>query len=284
MLLPDFDHWLNNLERLPSGSKIALFLLAWVIFWLPIALPLGKKLHWQPFQPLSVAQKLPLLVPLYLIVPLLAWFTVILERTTLSDYGLSWQPHLWVSLGLGIVMGVGGLGIIFGLESRLGWLKWHPENRMNLGKVALPILGLGLWVGITEEFVFRGIFQTILEQDYEKWVAAIIASSIFALVHLLWERKETVPQLPGLWIMGMVLVLARIVDGGSLGLAWGLHAGWVWGLASLDTAQMISYQDKSIEWMIGINKQPLAGVMGILCLLGTGLILWQWPIIRDGLI
>ncbi|WP_416245250.1 lysostaphin resistance A-like protein [Crocosphaera sp. XPORK-15E] len=279
MLLPHFGHWLNTFKMLPSGSKISLFLLAWVIFWLPIALPLGKKLHWQPFQPLSVAQKLPLLVPLYLIVPLLAWFTLMVEGTSLSDYGLSWRSQLLVSLILGIVMGVSGLGIIFALESRLGWLKWHPENLISLGKVALPILGLGLWIGFTEEFVFRGIFQTILEQDYEKWLAAIIASSIFALVHLLWERKETIPQLPGLWMMGMVLVLARIVDEGSLGLAWGLHAGWVWGLSCLDAAQMISYKDEKIEWIIGINKQPLAGVMGILCLLGTGLILWQWPLL-----
>lgn len=106
--------------------------------------------------------------------------------------------------------------------------------------------------------------QSILEQDYDRWLAAIIASSIFALLHLLWERQETFPQLPGLWLMGMVLVVARWVDGGSLGLAWGLHGGWVWGLSSLDAAQLISYTGKGKNWMIGINQQPLAGVMGIL--------------------
>ncbi len=279
MLTSQFDHWINFLKTIPSGSKIGLFLLIWFVLWLPIALGLSKGLNWKPFQPLNSAQKLPLLVPLYLLVPLLGWFTLVIEGRSLSDYGLSWQPSLLISLCLGMLLGVGGLGVVFTLENGFGWLKWNPENRFRLVKVALPILALALWVGLTEEFVFRGIFQSILEQDYDRWVGAIIASIIFALLHLLWERQETFPQLPGLWLMGMVLVVARWVDGGSLGLAWGLHGGWVWGLSSLDAAQLISYTGKGKNWMIGINQQPLAGVMGILCLLGTGLILWPWPVL-----
>jgi membrane protease YdiL (CAAX protease family) len=274
MLTSQFSHWINFLNQVPSVSKIGLFLLAWFVLWFPIALSLGKKVHWSPFQPLNTAQKIPLLVPLYLWVPLLGWFTQVIEGTSLADYGLSWQPSLLISLCVGILLGVGGLGVVFTLEGGFGWLKWNSENRFRLVKVALPILGLGLWVGLTEEFIFRGIFQSILEQDYNQWVAAIIASSIFAVVHLLWERQETFPQLPGLWLMGMVLVLARWVDGDSLGLAWGLHAGWIWGLSSLDAAQLISYTGQGKNWMIGINQQPLAGVMGILFLLVTGLFLW----------
>jgi hypothetical protein len=64
------------------------------------------------------------------------------------------------------------------------------------------------------------------------------------------------PQLPGLWLMGMVLVLARYVDGGSLGLAWGLHAGWVWAIASLDSAQLITYTGTGSEWVTGKNRKP----------------------------
>jgi hypothetical protein len=74
--------------------------------------------------------------------------------------------------------------------------------------------------------------------------------------------------------MGMVLVLARFIDGGSLGLAWGLHTGWVWAIASLDTARLITYTGISSEWVTGKNGKPLAGVAGVLCLLATGLILW----------
>ena len=256
-------HCLITLEDIPSQSKIGLFLLIWLLLWLPIALILGKRLNWKPFQPLEAEQKIPLLVPLYLLVPFLGWLTLVVEGTSLSDYGLSWQGNTLMSLGIGVLLG-------------LGWLKWGSENLKQLRKVALPILGLAIWIALNEEFVFRGIFQTILEKDYDPWLSAIVVSSIFALVHLLWERQTTIPQLPGLWLMGMVLVVARWTDGGSIWLAAGLHAGWVWGLASLDAAQMISYTAEGKDWIIGIYQQPLAGIMGIFCLLGTGSLLWFW--------
>ena len=265
--------WLTSVQDFPSESKIGLFLLIWLALWLPIAFLFGKKLNWKPFQPLEAEQKIPLLVPLYLLVPWLGWLTLITEGTSLSDYGLSWGWDLLISLCMGLLLGLGGLVVVFTLEGGLGWLTWQAENLKELGKVVLPIFVLAVWIGITEEFVFRGIFQTILETDYNPWVSGIIISSIFALLHLLWERQTTLPQLPGLWLMGMVLVIARWTDGGSIGLAWGLHAGWVWGLASLDAAQMISYTGKGKNWIIGIYQQPLGGMMGILCLLGTALVL-----------
>jgi uncharacterized protein len=71
-----------------------------------------------------------------------------------------------------------------------------------------------------------------------------------------------------------MLVLARIADGGSLGIAWGLHAGLVWAIATVDTAELVIYTGKTAEWLTGKNKKPLAGAAGIICVLGTGLVLW----------
>ncbi len=75
--------------------------------------------------------------------------------------------------------------------------------------------------------------------------------------------------------MGMVLVFARWVDGGSLGLATGLHTGWIWGLTCLDSTELISYTGKGPTWITGLGANPLAGVAGIVCLLTTGILL-QW--------
>jgi membrane protease YdiL (CAAX protease family) len=115
---------------------------------------------------------------------------------------------------------------------------------------------------------------TELEQDYSVWIAATISSLIFAVLHLIWEQQQTIPQLPGLWLMGVVLVLARFVDRGNLGLAWGLHSGWIWAIACIDTAQLIDYTDQISDWVTGKNKKPLAGVAGIVCLLLTAVTLW----------
>ena len=94
------------------------------------------------------------------------------------------------------------------------------------------------------------------------------------MLHLVWEQKETIPQLPGLWLMGMVLVLARYVDKGNLGLAWGLHSGLVWAIATIDTAELITYTGKVPPWVTGMYGKPLAGLTGISFLLATGAVLW----------
>jgi membrane protease YdiL (CAAX protease family) len=265
--------WLNWLGTAPALLQVSAFLVVWAILWLPIAFPLAKFLHWNPRQPLTTGQKLPLVASLYLLAPLVVWLTATLEGASLGDYGLAWQPSLFISLLLGLGLGILGLGVVFALEWRLGWLQWHLENIQQLWTVTLPLLGLGLWVGVTEELIFRGVFVNLLQQDYPIWMAASFSSLIFALLHLVWERQEKIPELPGLWLMGMVLVGARFIDGGSLGLAWGLHGGWIWALSSLDAAQLLSYTGKGSAWLTGLKGQPLAGASGILCLLGTGAVL-----------
>ncbi len=130
-----------------------------------------------------------------------------------------------------------------------------------------------MFVAIIEELVFRGVFLNLLLQDYNIAIAATVSSLIFALLHLVWERENTLPQLPGLWLMGMILVGARLVDGGSLGLAIGLHAGWVFSLAYLDTAELYVYTGKGVSWLAGKQGQPLASVAGIMVLLLTAGIL-----------
>jgi membrane protease YdiL (CAAX protease family) len=203
------------------------------------------------------------------------WLTLQIEDLSLADYGLVWNQELLRSLLVGLMLGLGGLGFIFGMESLFGWVKWQNKHFTRLISLSIPLLLLGLWVGLTEEALFRGVFLTQLQQDYSFWGAAIISSILFALLHLLWERSATIPQLPGLFLMGIILVIARWADSGNLGLAWGLHAAWVWGLASLDAAELLTYPESSPDWGVGIGKQPLAGMAGIGCLLVTGLVLWR---------
>jgi hypothetical protein len=256
-----------------SLLQVIIFFVAWIGCWLPIAILWAIATDWRPFKPLE-AQKLPLLGSLYLIAPLVLWRANWLTGASFSDYGFTWNLGILRSLGLGFSGGVLSLAVLFGIQTALGWMTWQQVEVRQLVSVLLPTLLLALWISGTEELVFRGFLLTKLQQDYSVGVAAASSSLIFALLHLIWERKETIPQLPGLWLMGMVLVLARFIDGGSLGLAWGLHTGWVWAIASLDTARLITYTGISSEWVTGKNGKPLAGVAGVLCLLATGLILW----------
>jgi uncharacterized protein len=227
-----------------------------------------------PTESIDIRQKLLMVGSLYILAPFMVWMAAKVEGVSFLDYGLVWQPSLLLSISQGLGLGIVGLVASFSIQSLFGWVEWHWQNLQKLWSILFPIFILGLGIGFVEELIFRGFLLNELQLNYTYWLAAIISSLIFAVGHLIWERKETFPQLPGLWLLGIVLVLARLVDRGSLGLAWGLHAGWIWGLSCLDSAKLISYSEKYSPLLTGINKQPLAGVAGILCLLGTGAILY----------
>lgn len=137
----------------------------------------------------------------------------------------------------------------------------------------LLLLALGIVIGGIEELIFRGFLTSRLIQDFSIWTAGTIASLIFALLHLVWEGKENLPQLPGLWLMGIVLTIAWWLDQQQIALAWGLHAGWVWSIATIDTLELVKYSDVVPEWVTGVGQKPLAGIAGIIALVGTAMTL-----------
>lgn len=281
---------INNLRLLspsiPAIVKIILFFSTWIVVWLPAAIVLAIALKWHPPQPLG-NKKLPLLASLYVIVPFILWATSWIENTSFANWGGDWQPAVFMSLMRGLGLGIISLVILFGLQLTAGWLELKKsetstetgEKKINfwtliLNPASLLTLLLALWISATEELIFRGCLQTILQQDYSVLIAAAIASFIFAIAHLIWAAKETLPQLPGLWLMGMVLTLARIADNGSLGLAIGIHAAWIWGITTVDTEGAINPTGRAPEWITGIAAKPLAGAAGILLLLATATLLF----------
>ncbi|WP_397333636.1 MULTISPECIES: lysostaphin resistance A-like protein [unclassified Nostoc] len=265
---------LSFMENASVPVVLMAFFISWVGCWIPLAAISAVFLHWEPSKPLQPEQKLPLLVSLYLLAPLVLWGVIYLYKRSFANYGLIVNLSLLKGLGLGFSVGLFSLSLMFLAQLWLGWCNFEKSNLKLLPSILLPILLVALLVGGIEELVFRGFLLTELERDYPLWLAAVISSSIFALLHLVWEQQETTPQIPGLWLMGMMLVMARIADKGSLGIAWGLHTALVWTIASIDTAQLITYTGKVSVWYTGKYNKPLAGVAGIICVVGTALILW----------
>ncbi len=257
-----------------SCFQVVAFFGLWAVIWLPFAILVARLIGWQPAQPLTVKQKLILLASLYILAPVIIWWKTRLQSISLSDLGLDWQLSILISVGWGLIISLLGLVIIFSLESIFNLVLWHWHQSRLLWSSIAPILFLSLGISFIEELVFRGYIINILKADYSYPIAATISSVIFALLHLIWERKTTIPQLPGLWLMGMVLAGARLIDNGNLGLALGLHSGWIFGLSCIDSAQLITYNKQAKSWIIGFYQQPLAGVAGIFCMLATAVVLW----------
>ncbi|NES99319.1 MAG: CPBP family intramembrane metalloprotease [Sphaerospermopsis sp. SIO1G2] len=273
LLEPSVNTLLALLKNSPVVIVVLFFFLVWAIFWLPIAVISSSILKFQNGESLQSEQKIPLLVSLYLLAPLVIWIFHWLGFGTFADDGLVSSFSILISLLIGLSLGLLGLVIVFAGQLWLGWCYLETSKLKAIPSILLPISLIALFVGAIEELVFRGFLFTTLEKDYPFWLAAIISSLIFAILHLVWEQKETIPQLPGLWLMGMILVVARLADSHHLGIAWGLHAGWIWAIATIDTAELITYTGKVSEWVTGKNKKPLAGLTGVLCVFMTGLVL-----------
>lgn len=253
-----------------SWFNVLSFLGIWAIIWLPIAFLVSRSINWQPNTPLTPKQKLILLASLYILAPGIIIGKVYVEPIVFGDLGLSLTPSNLLYVLLGLVVSVVSLLLIFSLESAANLVTWHWQKFRQIPGLLLPILGLSLLISLVEELIFRGYIFVTLLADNSLWLATIVSSAIFAILHLVWERKQTIPQLPGLCLMGIVLVGARVLSNNTIYLSLGLHGGWIWGLTCIDSAGLLTYKYQD-HWFTGIKGQPLAGIAGILCLTLTGL-------------
>ncbi|NER78700.1 MAG: CPBP family intramembrane metalloprotease [Leptolyngbya sp. SIO1D8] len=230
-------------------------------------------------------KKLMLLLPLYLLAPLVILGANHFLGQSWCEIGLVLELKTLRSLLWGLGIAIAGLFLLLLLKTifRLTTLNSQETTDTESPKIPLPqkslaivgLLFLGLWIGGVEELVFRGWMQTQLEIVFIPWLAASTGSMLFAVAHLVWDGRPGLWQQPGLWILGWVLVIARWANGGNLALAWGLHAGWVWGLAYIGEFMKPQPVSQKPTWLVGRPDQPLTSVLDIL-LMGTtaGLIWW----------
>ena len=256
-----------------SWFKVAIFFAAWATLWLPIAFRVARFIGWQPNVTPTPKQKLVLLASLYILVPVVIGWKTRLELLSFAELGLSPLSDILPYLVGGLILSVTSTIAVFSWQSLCNLVRWQEQNVGRLLPLFIPLLCLSLLISFAEELVFRGYVFYTLSTDNTVIIAAIASSLVFALLHLIWEREQTLPQIPGLWLMGMVLVGARIIADDSIYLAVGLHAGWICSLTCIDSAELITYNYQN-HWITGINRQPLAGIAGIVCLAVTGLVMW----------
>ncbi len=255
---------LAALTKLPVPLRIGLLVLALLVVWLPLALPLYAWLS--PNRASLLA--MPLLYGEFL--ALVKWWNwqVYGETQPLQRYGFRGGWGSVRELGLGLGMGLGLLGMLFTLEGAWGWLTWQAPVT-PLGPVVLGGLGVALGVGLAEELLFRGWLLDELGRDYSAAVALLASSLIYALLHFIhpWtEILATWTQFPGLVVLGWSLGWAKACSRGRLGLAIGIHGGLVWGYYLVRVGGLVTYPPQAPLWLTGLNQNPLAGGMGLLFL------------------
>jgi len=100
----------------------------------------------------------------------------------------------------------------------------HWENpAMNFAQLAKALTGAvlfsGFAVGFVEEAVFRGVIMRVLEMRWNKWIAIIVPSVSFGVLHVIGTR------------MDLVSFLQLVIAGSAVGILFSLvtyESGNIW--------------------------------------------------------
>ncbi len=258
------------LANRPVPLRIFLFIGLLLLLWLPVyGLILWRVTDSNTISILATA------TVLIGFLGLLRVWSRTLYRSKLRDrYGLTWTRHNRREFALGFGAAALSLMLLFGLQGLLGWVVWDGAVWTQIGVIAFEGLLVAVGIALGEELVFRGWLLGELEEDYSRPIALWGSSLGFAALHFIKPVSEmirTAPQFPGLVLLGLVLVWARRRCCGRLGMAIGLHAGLVWSYYLVAVGKLLTYQDSAPAGLSGVDQNPLAGGLGLLCLAGLGL-------------
>lgn len=268
MILKKF---LLGLAKKTAPVRVVGFLLTLVLFWLPFAIPIYTLVKDTNLQSLL---SLPLLYIEFLF--LLNFWAKNTENPAKfwQKYGLIGSRKNGLELISGLFIGAINTLLLFTLQGLLGWLTW--QNNPDLGKVILEGILVALPLGFAEELLFRGWLLDELERDYQSPFPLVIDSLIFATVHFIKPLAEIIrnlPGFPGLFVLALALIWAKKGSEGRLGLSIGLHAGLVWGYYMINVGKLVTYSGQVPDWITGVDKNPLAGIMGLFLLANLALLI-----------
>jgi membrane protease YdiL (CAAX protease family) len=120
------------------------------------------------------------------------------------------------------------IGVLFGIEYALGWVRIEGYGLAGLGLISILdwIAGtvlIALAVGITEETAFRGYVFRNLGEDLPLWAAIPVTGCLFARMH----GSAGWGYFLGVVLISTFFIFVRI-GSGSLWFAAGFHAAWNW--------------------------------------------------------
>lgn len=152
-----------------------------------------------------------------------------IERRTPGAYGLPLRQAFGKSFWQGVLLGLGEVSLLIGLITVFGGYSFGPV--VVHGADALRWASLWaiafVFVGLSEEFLFRGYAQYTLAQSVGFWPAAIALSLVFGAAHLR-NQGEGILGVANVVVTGLVFVFT-LRRTGNLWLAVGWHASFDFG-------------------------------------------------------
>lgn len=256
---------LVRLAQCPAPIRLGTFVITLLLLWIPLAAPI----YWLSSDPNLVSILTMVLLYGEFIFLVRFWGKhVYHQHQILQHYGLVRTRRNGMDFLRGLTTGIITVLSLFGLEGLLGWLVWQKPT-IFLPQVILEGLMVAIALGFAEELLFRGWLLDELQRDYRSGIALWANAFIYALLHFIKPLREILHALPGflgLLLLGLTLVWAKRLHKNRLGLPIGIHAGLFWGYYIINVGQMVQYSGQVPDWITGVDRNPLAGVVGLMFL------------------
>jgi len=233
-----------------------------------------------------------LIAAIVLLWPTIHWLRV----PNLRALGLEPNPRRWQDAGVGFAasftMMLALALVMLGLEIVRLRNHVHVLSFLNFALSAIS-------VSFLEEWLFRGAILGLLARTMKPYSALFATSALFSILHFL--KPDTVAPQVVAWYSGFALIPGSfaqfsqpwlVLGGfttlfcvawilgysrfktGSLWMAMGLHAGWVFGLKvfSENTRRIVKAKD-SLPWF---GENLYVGVGSVVAVILTGILIWAW--------
>ncbi len=260
--------FIKSLSTAIAPLRLLAFFGVLLLIWVPIALPLAALIpdpNWD-----SIVTLLVLYGEFILLV---RWWgrSVHDEPWMLRRLGLVWTRRNGRDWLRGWAIGVGAVAALVGVETLFHLVDWN-EPPSQFPQFVLEGTLMGGAIGFVEELLFRGFLLDELERDYSARRSAVVCALIFASIHFLKPLTwQLLLPFPGLFLFGLILVWAKWLNRGRLGMSMGFHAGLVGAFYWVNVSDLTVRSVWVPEWVTGIDKHPFAGILGLLLL---GAIAW----------
>lgn len=277
--------YLNYIKNYPAPGRILSFLFVLILLWLPgLSLIYGVISTTQNLADPGTQNLLTILTMGLLAIEFIAFLPwwgrkVYQHPNLLYRYGLVITRKNGLFLLRGIVIGWSVTAGLYITQWLFGWITWQSPSLPFL-QLILESIPTAIGVGLAEELFFRGWMLDELERDYSPQAALVADASLFAIAHFLKPipvMLQSLPQFPGLFLMGAVMVIAKRQHGNLLGISIGIHGGMIWAFYLVSVGKIVKYSDKVSDWVTGINGNPLCGIMGLILMIILAVLLSKYP-------
>ena len=217
----------------------------------------------------------------------LTWLLSLLEKTPFGEYGLPFAEAFRANFWIGFLLGLAEASVLVALIAALGGYSFGAlaQHGGDILKWGLLQLGGFIFVGLYEEFLFRGYLQHSLGRLVGFWPAGAVLSVGFGAVHLSNQGEDWVGA-ASIVVVGFLFVFT-LKRTGNLWYAVGLHAGFDWAQSFVysvpDSGELIfgHLSDSWLhgpKWLTGGSVGPEASVF---CFVTMGLqflvVAWLFP-------